>query len=97
MDLARRLLRGQHLVLWGTRDSGRTTVLNDVWQLHQQKRWGFSVEKAHQDDITCALERVYGHVITQRLSRQAARGRLWGAADAEPGMRLPDQVSNVSI
>ena len=96
-DIARRLLRGEHLVLWGPRGSGKTTVLKDVRQLLQHSRCGFSAKTAHLDDITRALERAYGHVITQGLSRRAARGRLWCAADAEPGVLLLDQVSDVSI
>jgi hypothetical protein len=96
-DIARRLLRGEHLTLWGPRGSGKTTVLDDVRRLLQGNRCGFSAATAHLDDITCALERAYGHVVTQGLSRRAARARLWWAADAEPGVLLLDHVSDVSI
>lgn len=96
-EVARRLLRGEHLTLWGPRGSGKTTVLNDVWHLLHDKRRGFSASTAHLDDITCALERAYENVDTQGLSRRAARGRLWWAADAEPGVLLLDHVSDVSI
>ncbi|MEP7311661.1 MAG: hypothetical protein ABI859_03710 [Pseudomonadota bacterium] len=96
-DIALRLLRREHLTLWGPQGSGKTTVLNEVQQLLQDERCGFSASTVHLDDITCALERAYGDVITQGLSRSAARGRLWLAADAEPGVLLLDQVSDVSI
>lgn len=91
-QLATRLLRGEHLTLWGPRGSGKSTVLAQV-----QARLGaaaapraYSISTATLDDITQALERAYPGVDTLEVGRRTARFRLWNAADRRAGVLLLD-------
>jgi hypothetical protein len=90
--LQQRLLRGEHLTLYGPRGSGKSTVLA---QLHARlERTGipcaYSPATTALDDITRALERAYPGVRTGEVGRRAARVRLWNAADRRPGILLLD-------
>ena len=91
-QLAQRLLRGEHLTLFGPRGSGKSTVLTQV-----QARLGgaavpcaYSICTATLDEITQALERAYPGVDTLEVGRRAARYRLWNAADRRAGVLLLD-------
>ena len=91
-QLATRLLRGEHLTLWGPRGSGKSTVLAQV-----QARLGaaaapraYSISTATLDDITQALGRAYPGVDTLEVGRRTARFRLWNAADRRAGVLLLD-------
>lgn len=91
-QLATRLLRGEHLTLWGPRGSGKSAVLAQV-----QARLGaaaapraYSISTATLDDITQTLERAYPGVDTREVGRRTARFRLWNAADRRAGVLLLD-------
>lgn len=97
-DLERRLLRGEHLTLLGPRGSGKSTVLT---RLHSRflaagTPCAYSSITTSLDDITRALERAYPGVLTEEISRRAARSRLWMAADQRSGILLLDHFSSVS-
>jgi len=93
--VARRAARGEHITLWGPRGSGKTTLLFDLQLLLGKSYCAYSGTTQCLDDITRSLERAYGDVATSGLTRRAARGRLWRAADAERGVLLLDHVTEV--
>jgi hypothetical protein len=97
-ELERRLLRGEHLTLFGPRGSGKSTLLA---KLHARliatgMPCAYAAVTTSLDDITCALERAYPRVPTAAISRRAARARLWTAADQRSGVLLLDHFSSVS-
>lgn len=97
-QLQERLLRGEHLTLFGPRGSGKSTLLT---QLHSsligaQVPCAYAAVTSSLDDITRALERAYPGVLTARIARRAARSRLWVAADRRSGVLLLDHFSSVS-
>lgn len=96
--LLTRLRRGEHLVLYGPRGGGKSTLLAD---LHARiARHGIpcalSYATAHLDDITRAFERAYPDVDTTLLPRRKARARLKTAADRHEGILLLDHVTDIS-
>jgi hypothetical protein len=97
-DLQSRLLRGEHLTLFGPRGSGKSTLLT---RLHSRFLaagipCAYSNVTTSLDDITRALERSYPGVLTEEISRRAARARLWMAADQRSGVLLLDHFSSVT-
>ncbi len=97
-DLERRLLRGEHLTLCGPRGSGKSTLLTRLHShfLAAGVPCAYSSITTSLDDITRALERAYPGVLTEDVSRRAARSRLWMAADQRSGVLLLDHFSAVS-
>lgn len=98
VELQKRLLRGEHLSLLGPRGSGKSTLLA---RLHSQFLvagipCAYSIVTTCLDDITRALERAYPSVGVVDITRRAARGRLWVAADQRAGVLLLDHFSSVS-
>jgi energy-coupling factor transporter ATP-binding protein EcfA2 len=97
-ELERRLLRGEHLTLFGPRGSGKSTLLR---KLHSHIiaagiPCAYSSITSSLDDVTRALERAYPGVHTEEISRRAARARLWMAADQRSGVLLLDHFSSVT-
>jgi predicted ATPase len=91
-QLQNRLLRGEHLTLYGPRGGGKSTLL---MQLHARlQRNGvpcsYSPCTTALDHITRALEGAYPGVDTLEVARRMARVRLWNAADRRPGVLLLD-------
>ncbi|MGA7539803.1 MAG: AAA family ATPase [Steroidobacteraceae bacterium] len=98
IELRRRLLRGEHLTLFGPRGSGKSTLLA---RLHSDLLvagipCAYSPATTSLDDITRALERAYPGVRTGEIPRRAARSRLWLAADQRPVVLLLDHFASVS-
>jgi hypothetical protein len=93
--LAAGLSRGQHVVLWGPRGSGKSALLRAVLPELRSARCALCATTSSLDDITRTLERAYSEIATAGLTRRAARSRLWWAADAEPGCLLLDHVTRV--
>lgn len=94
-DLAHRLERGEHILLWGPRGSGKTTLLHAVQTELRDRRCGFSTHTNCLDDVTRALEHAYVEIPTQGLTRRAARSRLWWTAADDPAVLLLDHVTRV--
>lgn len=90
--LHRRLLRGEHLMLYGPRGSGKSTVLAELHEQFQSScvPCAYSARAAVLDDITRALERAYPYIDTREVGRRTARMRLWEAADRCSGVLLLD-------
>lgn len=95
-ELAQRLAKGEHLVLWGPIGSGKTTLLVAIQRRLASGACALAMTTESLDDITRTLERVYPNTPTYGISRRAARARLWRAADREPAVLLLDHVSAVS-
>ncbi len=98
-SLQRRLLRGEHLTLYGPRGSGKSLLLE---RLHARIRsqavpCGYCARTDSLDEITCALERAYPAVDTLRIARRTARARLRDAAEHRPGVLLLDHFSCTGV
>lgn len=94
-NLAQRLVQGEHLVLWGPRGSGKTTLAAAIQQRLAGRACGRTAVTHALDDITRALECAFPSVPTHGIPRRTARQRLWRAADREPAVLLLDHVSAV--
>ena len=93
-----RVGHGEHLVLYGPRGSGKSTL---VAQLHKHfLRSNVPCAVAHStsglEDITQALEAAFPQVNTQLVNRRTARYRLWSAADRRRCVLLLDHLTDVS-
>lgn len=90
--LQQRLLRGEHLTLYGPRGSGKSTLLRELHARLERTGTpcGYCACTAVLDDITRALERAYPAVSTEHVTRRTARARLFDAADRRPGVLLLD-------
>ena len=95
-DLADRLTRGEHLVLWGPIGSGKTTLLAAIRRRIADRACASAPVTQSLDDITQAFERAFPGVPTQGIPRRAARARLWRAADRAPAVLLLDHVGMVN-
>lgn len=95
--LIARLLRGEHLVLYGPRGAGKSTLLGEVHAGIAARGIPCAVAPttAHLDDITRAFERAYPGVDTAEVSRRRARARLRAAADRQEGVLLLDHATAV--
>jgi len=97
-DLLERVGHGEHLILYGPRGSGKSTL---VWQLHARFArvripCGVAQYTACLEHITCAMEAAYPKVNTQAVARRTARGRPRHAADQRGCVLLLDHLSKVS-
>ncbi len=91
-QLEQRLLRGEHLTLYGPRGSGKSSVLTQLLRRLQREAvpCAYSSATDSLEDVTRALERAYPGVDTCAVRRRTARGRLWHAADQRAGVLLLD-------
>jgi predicted ATPase len=96
--LVTRLKRGEHLVLYGPRGSGKSVLLAGLRErfAHTRIPCGLSAVTAHLDDVTRALARAYPDVDTAVATRRIARARLRMAADRNGGVLLLDHVTHVN-
>ena len=91
-QLEQRLLRGEHLTLYGPRGGGKSCVLTQLLTRLQRDAvpCAYSSSTSCLDDITRALECAYPGVDTWEVRRRTARGRLWRAAERRAGVLLLD-------
>lgn len=95
--LSARLRRGEHVVLYGPRGGGKSTLLAVLHAQFLQNGvpCGSSPQTGRLDDITQALERAYPDVETAAVTRRRAQGRLRLRADSDEGVLLLDHVTRV--
>ncbi|HTY50864.1 MAG TPA: AAA family ATPase [Steroidobacteraceae bacterium] len=96
--MARRLRRGESMVVYGPKGIGKTRLLLDLEaRLHAA---GISCARSPQtqclDDVTRALEAAFPAIDTQDVARRTARERLWNAADLQGGVLLLDHLTAVT-
>ena len=91
-QLERRLVRGEHVTLYGPRGSGKSSVLTQLLARLQLRAipCAYSASTSSLDDITRTLERAYPGIDTGAVGRRTARGRLWHAAYRRAGILLLD-------
>lgn len=97
-QFAVRLRRGEHLVLFGPRGIGKTTLLIGLEE--QLRAAGVPCARASTThclhDITRALALAYPTVDIHDVARRTARARLWNAADLQGGVLLLDHLTQIS-
>lgn len=95
-ELISRLLRGEHVVLYGPLGSGKSVLITEVYRrvAATGAPCAFSETTSCLEDVTHALERAYPEVKVAP-TRRRTRGRLWVAADQKPGVLIFDHVSHV--
>ena len=92
-----RLLRGEHIVLYGPLGSGKSTLLEKVNKQIAARGIPCALWEATSglDDITRAFAQAYPRVNTD-ATRRGARSRLWLAADQRRGVLIFDHVTKVT-
>ena len=93
-----RIQRGEHLILYGPRGSGKSRLLAQLQERLAKAGipCGVSSTTSCLNDITCALERAYPEAAGTARTRRGVRSRLWLAADQHRGALLLDHVSAMS-
>lgn len=91
-ELAARLVHGEHLVLYGPRGIGKTTLLRALAQDFAARKApiGYAASTSSLDAITRAFTDAYPSTETSGLPRKRVRARLRLAAEAERGVLLLD-------
>jgi hypothetical protein len=97
-ELGSRLRAGSHLILYGPRGIGKSTLLS---VLSDQNRslgapCGLAPSTSGLPDIVAALAQAYPGTDIQGLSKRAARARLRRAADRVSGVLLLDHATTVT-
>lgn len=96
--LTTRLQNGEHLILYGPRGSGKSTLFTQLCArlTHYGTPCARSPATSTLNDMTCAFVCAYPDVETVGLTRRRARARLMLAADQQAGVLLFDHVTHVS-
>jgi hypothetical protein len=97
-DVARRLRRGESMVLYGPHGIGKTTLLRDLETRVRNAgvACGYSPQTRHLDDIQRALEQAYPGLAFEEAAQLSTRSPSSGAPDAKPGVLLLDHLTDVS-
>jgi energy-coupling factor transporter ATP-binding protein EcfA2 len=96
--LAGRLRAGEHLMLYGPRGSGKTTLIESIYlNLKEQSiPCAISADTRGLPDVVTALARAYPQASLIGLDRRAMRARLRYVADSLPGVLLLDHIRDVT-
>jgi len=96
--LLERVQRGEHLILYGPRGSGKSRLVGQLQELLSKADTpcGVSPATSRLNDITRALELAYPQAAGTARTRRGMRSRLWLAADERRGALLLDHVSALS-
>jgi hypothetical protein len=97
-DLGVRLRTGSHLILFGPRGIGKSTLLTLLGA--QNRLCGAPCGVAHSTsglpDVVAALAQAYPATNTEGIGKRAARARLRSAADRRSGVLLLDHATTVT-
>jgi len=97
-DLLNRLRQGDHVVLYGPRGAGKTTLAEQIQERLRRDHvpCGLCRSTASLNDITRTMASAYPDVETGRVSRRTARARLREAGYHQGCVLLLDHVTEVS-
>ena len=98
-DLQTRVQQGSHLILYGPRGTGKSTMIQKLAE-HYRSRGvpcGTSPSTTGLPDIGAALAEAYPNTRLDGIGRKNARTRLRSAADAHPGVVLLDHVTKMTM
>jgi len=97
-DIFERVGRGQHLLLYGPRGSGKSRLVTQLHDrfLRSNIPCAIAPSTCCLDDITRALQNAYPDVNIEAVNRRTARYRLWSAADRRRCVLLLDHFSKVN-
>jgi energy-coupling factor transporter ATP-binding protein EcfA2 len=96
--LANRLQAGEHLMLYGPRGSGKTTLTESIYSSLKARSipCAISANTRGLSDVVTALARAYPQASLIGLDRRAMRARLRYVADSLPGVLLLDHIRDVT-
>lgn len=97
-DLFERVGKGQHLLLYGPRGTGKSRLVSELHGcfLRSNVPCAIAESTSHLDDITRALEAAYPQINVDLVNRRTARYRLWTAADRRRCVLLLDHLTDLS-
>jgi energy-coupling factor transporter ATP-binding protein EcfA2 len=97
-ELSARLYAGSHLILFGPRASGKSTLLKVLCGHYETLGipHGVAPQTSRLPDIVAALADAYPDVSLEGLSKRVAAARLRLTADVEPGVLLLDHTTLVT-
>ena len=92
------LSHGRHLILYGPRGSGKSTLVAHLYArfLRANIPCALAPSTSCLNDITSSLEAAFPQVNIQAVTRRTARYRLWSAADRRRCVLLLDHFAEVS-
>ena len=98
VDIAERLARGEHLVLYGPLGSGKSTFLRTLHaRLRREGRPSAIADVTIRlGDMTQAFARAYPEVDIAGLTQRRTRARLAAAAELRAGVLLFDHVHHLN-
>ena len=97
-DIFERVGRGQHLLLYGPRGSGKSRLVAELRAqfLRSNTPCAIAHSTSCLDDIMRALQNAYPDVNIEAIDRRTARYRLWSAADRRRCVLLLDHFIKVN-
>jgi energy-coupling factor transporter ATP-binding protein EcfA2 len=97
-ELCVRLRAGSHLILYGPRGAGKSTVLRNIGDHYEAvgTPYGLAPQTSGLADIVAALSAAYPDAGLQGLGKRAAGVRLRLVADGTPGVLLLDHATLVT-
>ncbi len=97
-ELQARIQQGSHLILYGPRGVGKSTLIHE-FAAHYRSLGvpcGVAPRTSGLSDIVAALAEAYPDTNIDRIGRKAARMRLRSVADGNPGVLLLDHAANMT-
>lgn len=97
-DLFARLRAGSHLILYGPRGAGKSTLINDLLERSRctGAPCGLAPRTSGLPDVVAALADAYPSIDISALGRRSARVRLRLAADQVSGVLLLDHATRMT-